>query len=81
MIGVTHLLEEVALAQRVVVMEQGQIVMNDTPATLFADIAKLRELKLMIPEPIDLAIRLRNIGIPISQQAVTVEAIAQELAL
>ena len=35
----------------------------------------------MIAEPIYLAIRLRNIGIPISQQAVTVEAIAQELAL
>ena len=62
-------------------MEQGQIVMEGTPAMLFADISKLRSLKLAIPEPIELATRLRNIGIPLSQEAVTVKAIAQELSL
>ena len=80
-IQVTHLLEEAALAHRIVVMEQGQIVMEGTPAALFADIHRLRSLKLTIPEPIELATRLRNIGIPLSQEAVTVETIAQELSL
>ena len=80
-IQVTHLLEEAALAQRIVVMEQGRIVMEGTPATLFADLSRLRSLKLAIPEPIELATRLRNIGMPLSQEAVTVEAIAQELSL
>ncbi len=80
-IQVTHLLEEAALAQRIVVMEQGQIVMEGTPATLFADVSRLRSLKLSIPEPIELATRLRKIGIPLSQEAVTVETIAQELSL
>ncbi len=80
-IQVTHLLEEAALAHRIVVMEQGQIVMEGTPAILFADVSKLRLLKLAIPEPIELATRLRKIGIPLSQEAVTVEAIAQELSL
>ncbi len=80
-IQVTHLLEEAALAQRIVVMEQGQIVMEGTPAMLFADISRLRSLKLAIPEPIELATRLRTRGIPLSQEAVTVEAIAQELTL
>ncbi|GAC1466529.1 MAG: energy-coupling factor transporter ATPase [Ktedonobacteraceae bacterium] len=80
-IQVTHLLEEAALAQRIVVMEQGQIVMEGTPAMLFADLPRLRTLKLAIPEPIELATRLRQIGIPLSQDAVTVEAIAQELSL
>ena len=80
-IQVTHLLEEAALAHRIVVMEQGQIVMEGTPAMLFADISRLRSLKLAIPEPIELATRLRTIGIPLSRNAVTVEAIAQELSL
>jgi len=80
-IQVTHLLEEAALAQRIVVMEQGQIVMEGTPAMLFADLSKLRALKLAIPEPNELAARLRKIGVPLSQSAVTVEAIAQELSL
>ncbi len=79
-IQVTHLLEEAALAQRVIVMEQGQIVMEGVPATLFADMARLRSLKLMIPEPIELATRLRKIGMPISQDAVTIESIARELS-
>lgn len=78
-IQVTHLLEEAALAQRIIVMEQGQIVMEGTPAMLFADLQRLRTLKLTIPEPIELAARLRQIGFPLSQNALTVEAIAQEL--
>jgi len=78
-IQVTHLLEEAALAQRIIVMEQGQIVMEGTPAMLFADLPRLRALHLAIPEPIELAARLRKIGVPLSQNAVTVEAIAQEL--
>jgi ABC-type multidrug transport system ATPase subunit len=78
-IHVTHLLEEVTRAQRVVVMEQGQIVMEGTPATIFANLQRLHALKLAIPEPIELAARLREAGLPISQEAVTIEAIAQEL--
>src|SRR5437588_11548798 len=78
-IHVTHLLEEAALAQRVVVMEQGRIVVEGTPATLFADLKRLRQLKLAIPEPIELARRLRDAGLSISREALTVEAIAQEI--
>ncbi len=79
-IQVTHLLEEATLAERVVVMEQGQVVMDGAPASVFADLERLRRLKLAIPEPIELAARLRHAGIPISQEALTTEAIARELA-
>jgi energy-coupling factor transport system ATP-binding protein len=78
-IQVTHLLEEAALAQRIGVMEQGQIVMEGTPANIFADLERLRRLKLAIPEPIELATRLRDAGLPISREALTVEAIAREI--
>jgi energy-coupling factor transport system ATP-binding protein len=76
---VTHLLEEAVLAQRVVVMEQGKIVLQGLPAAVFADLERLRELKLAIPEPIELAARLRDAGLPLSQEAITIEAIAREL--
>jgi energy-coupling factor transport system ATP-binding protein len=75
---VTHLLEEAALAQRVVVMESGRIVLDGPPAAIFADLGRLRQLKLAIPEPIELAARLRNKGFPLSAEAITVEAIARE---
>ncbi len=79
-IQVTHFLEEAALAGRVVVMEQGNIVMEGPPATVFADIERLRRLKLAIPEPIELAQRLRAVGLPISHEALTIDAIAREIA-
>jgi energy-coupling factor transport system ATP-binding protein len=79
-IQVTHLIEEAALAQRIIVMEHGKIVLEGTPATIFTDLNRLRKLKLAIPEPIELASRLRQSGLPISAEAVTVETIAQELA-
>lgn len=79
-VHVTHLLEEAALAQRIVVMEQGTIAMEARPTDVFADLERLRRLRLTIPEPIALAARLRASGMAISQDALTVEAIAGEIA-
>jgi len=78
-IQVTHFLEEAALAQRVVVMERGQIILEGTPAEIFNDLERLRALNLEIPEPIVLAARLRAAGFPIARDAVTIEALAREL--
>jgi len=78
-IQVTHFLEEAALAQRIVVMEQGQIILEGTPAEVFADLERLRALNLAIPEPIALAARLRDAGLPIAPAAVTIDALAREL--
>jgi energy-coupling factor transport system ATP-binding protein len=79
-IQVTHLLEEAALAERVVVLERGRAVLEGSPATVFADLDRLRALKLAIPEPIALAARLRASGLPLSPAALTPERIARELA-
>jgi energy-coupling factor transporter ATPase len=76
---VTHLLEEVLHAQRVVVMEQGRIVQSDTPEVVFADLERLRELKLVIPEPLALAERLRLAGWPVARSALTLSEIASEI--
>jgi energy-coupling factor transport system ATP-binding protein len=76
---VTHLLEEAALAQRIVVMEEGTIAMEGSPAAVFADLERLRRLKLGVPEPIALAARLREVGMAIAPEALTVEEIAHEI--
>ncbi|MDQ6659994.1 MAG: energy-coupling factor transporter ATPase [Chloroflexota bacterium] len=78
-IQVTHFLEEAALAERILVMEQGQIVMEGPPPAIFSDLGRLRDLKLAVPEPIALAACLRDAGLPISQNALMVEAIAREI--
>lgn len=78
-VQVTHLLEEAALAQRIIVMEQGQIVLEGSPATVFANLERLRQLKLEIPEPIELAARLRQLGFQIPLTALTPADIARSL--
>jgi energy-coupling factor transport system ATP-binding protein len=75
----THLLEEAALAGRVVVMEQGRIVLEGAPPEIFADLDRLRRLRLAVPDPITLAARLRAAGLPLARSALTVEAIAREI--
>ena len=79
-IHVTHLLEEIVQADRVVALDAGQVALAGPPATIFADLARLQQLRLNIPEPIALAARLRAAGVAISPAALTVEAIADELA-
>jgi hypothetical protein len=61
-------------------MEQGQVVLDGPPATIFRDLDLLRALKLEIPEPLVLAERLRQVGVPLSSEAITLSAIAEELA-
>ena len=78
-IHVTHLLEEVVLAQRIVMMEQGQIVQEGTPATILSDLERLQELKLIIPDTFTLTARLRAAGFAISSEAVTIDAIEKGL--
>jgi energy-coupling factor transport system ATP-binding protein len=77
---VTHLLEEAALAERIVILERGRVVLDGPPARVFADLDRLRALKLAVPEPIALAARLRQAGVPLSPAALTPERIARELA-
>jgi len=54
-INITHFMEEAVLADRVVVMENGHIVMQGTPREIFARIDLLKELHLDVPIMTELA--------------------------
>ncbi len=78
-IQVTHLLEEAALADRIVVLEGGQVALEGTPAEIFADLDRLHALRLAIPDVIALANRLRGAGLPIPPDALTAQDVASAL--
>ena len=79
-VHVTHLLEEAALADRIVILEAGRVAVDGTPATIFADLDRLRRLRLVVPEVAILAGRLRAAGLPIPTDAVTPDTLVQALA-
>ncbi len=51
---ITHLMEEAAQASRVLVLDQGQIVMDDSPAEIFSSTSRVRTFGLDFP-PVTLA--------------------------
>ena len=56
---------EAVLFERVVVMDEGSVILDGTPAEVFRDVEKLREVGLDVPLAASLAHRLRARGIPI----------------
>ncbi|UNC90965.1 energy-coupling factor transporter ATPase [Candidatus Contubernalis alkaliaceticus] len=57
---ITHFMEEAVTADRIVVMEQGRIVMEGSPRKIFPQVEKLRELGLDVPQVTELALLLRK---------------------
>lgn len=61
---ITHFMEEAAAADRVVLMDGGQIVKSGTPIEIF-DEETVKPLGLSLPRPAYIAARLRENGVPV----------------
>ncbi len=70
---ITHYMEEAVLADRVVVMENGKIMMDGTPREVFSQVQKIRDLELDVPQPTELCDALRQEGIDIPSNVLTVD--------
>ena len=62
---VTHSMSEAVLFDRVVVMDEGRVVLDGTPAEVFRNVERLREVGLDVPLAASLAHRLRARGVPL----------------
>ncbi len=59
---ITHHMDEAALADRVIVMDHGKIVMDGTPREIFPKTGPLRAMGLTVPDTVDLLDRLKRAG-------------------
>lgn len=78
-ISITHDLNEVARADRVIVMNQGKLALEGTPAHIFAHGDKLEQMGLDLPFSLQLSRRLRNNGIAVTANHLTIEGLVNEL--
>lgn len=76
---ITHYMEEVIHANRVIVMDEGKIVMDDTPRGVFSQVEQLKSYRLDVPQVTELAYELEKEGIPLSDGILTVEELVNEL--
>ncbi len=64
---VTHHMEEVLQADRVVAMGDGRVVLEGPPAEVFTRVGELRALGLDVPAHVELALRLRGSGLDLPE--------------
>jgi hypothetical protein len=78
-VWITHFMEEVLLADRVVVMSEGELAMRDSPARVFHETEKLRSLGLDVPQIADLVEALQQQGIELEPDITAVEELVDAL--
>ncbi|MDY3988505.1 MAG: energy-coupling factor transporter ATPase [Massilioclostridium sp.] len=70
-VHITHFMEEAVLAGRVVVIDNGRILLDGTPAEVFRHVEQLKEVGLDVPQVTELMHELRAEGIPVSPDVLT----------
>lgn len=70
---ITHYMDEAAQADRVVVMQKGTVVEDDTPEQVFSRVEEMRALGLDVPQVTELFYHLKNAGIRVPENIITVE--------
>lgn len=78
---ITHYMEEVIYADRIVVMDKGRAVMQGTPREIFSQVEALKELRLDVPQVTMLAYELKKKGVPLPDGILTPRELAKALGL
>ena len=76
---ITHAMEEAALADRVVVLAEGRVALEGSPAEVFANEDALRGLRLEPPEIVRLRRGLARDGVPLDAGVLTVDQLVRAL--
>lgn len=77
---ITHYMEEATEADRVIVMDEGRIVMDGKPREIFSRVKELKGHGLDVPQVTELAYELKEAGMPLSDGILTRGQLVKELA-
>lgn len=77
---ITHYMEEVIEADKVIVMDKGRVVMQGRPKEIFAQVEALKGYRLDVPQVTELAYELRKAGLPLLNDSIlTIDELVDEL--
>lgn len=76
---ITHNMDEAAMADRIVVIDGGRLVLSGSPRTVFSDVEKMKSLGLDTPQVTSLAYLLRQEGINIRSDILEVDECVEEI--
>ena len=70
---ITHYMDEAAQADRIIVVDDGQIRMEGTPREVFSKVDVMKKIGLDVPQVTELAYELRKEGIDISTEILNID--------
>lgn len=76
---ITHYMEEAAMADRVVVLNKGELKLDGSPREVFKQEAELGEYGLELPEVTKLANKLNECGLSLGESILTTEELVERL--
>jgi energy-coupling factor transport system ATP-binding protein len=76
---ITHYMEEVIFADRVIVMDEGKIVLQGTPREVFSQVDLLKEYRLDVPQVTLLAYELKRSGLALPDGILTTEELVEAI--
>ena len=76
---ITHFMEEAVAADRVVALDRGTVVMDGSPREIFQQVQKLRSLGLDVPPVAELTRELRQSGVELPPEIMTVDELVKQL--
>ena len=76
---ITHYMEEIIYANKVFVMDAGEIAMEGTPREIFSQVEKLKQLRLEVPKVTLLAYELKKSGLDLPDGILITKELADAL--
>ncbi|OBR93000.1 MULTISPECIES: energy-coupling factor transporter ATPase [Clostridium] len=76
---ITHYMEEAVEADRIIVMDEGKIIMEGSPRNIFSQVSKMKKIGLDVPQMTELAYELKNSGVDIKPDILTIDEMVSEL--
>ena len=72
-------MEEVIDADKLFIMDRGNLVMQGTPREIFCQVDKMKELRLDVPQATEVAYKLKKKGYNIRTDILTMDELADEI--
>lgn len=78
-IFITHYMDEAAKADRIVVMDDGKIILDGAPKKVFSNVKTLKMAGLDVPQATELSLALREEGINIPEDALDIDELFENI--
>ena len=76
---ITHNMDEAAQADRILVMNKGELVLSGTPREVFSRVSEMKGFGLDVPQPTEIAFELKKMGFDIKTDVLTEDELIAEI--